>query len=149
MRKQIVLAFFVIASPLFAADCPVTRPPNPLFVPPQPSSEARPGLDFAYGSDALWTLLESSGVWQTLRQKVWMWSNAFDRRAEPEPLLVVTGRRLDGNSPPFRNQRATHGGFADGTSALLAGVDIPSAGCWEITSQYRGNTLSFVVSVQP
>jgi hypothetical protein len=30
---------------------------------------------------------------------------------------------------------------------MLVGIDIPAAGCWEITGQYKGTTLSFVVWV--
>jgi hypothetical protein len=148
MFSRPIVVAIALASTLLAADCPVTRPPDPAFVPSAPSSQARPGFDFLYGSDVLWTLLQTSGVWRVLGEKVWMWSNAFDRRIEPVPSLVVTGRRLDGNSPPFRSKRATHGCF-DGTCAMLAGVDLPSTGCWEITGQYRGNSLSFVVLVQP
>ncbi len=39
--------------------------------------------------------------------------------------------------------------FRDGTRAMLRAVDIPAAGCWEITGQFRGDSLSFVVLVQP
>jgi hypothetical protein len=33
--------------------------------------------------------------------------------------------------------------------AIMTAIDIPSIGCWEITAQYGGDSLSFVVSVQP
>jgi hypothetical protein len=33
--------------------------------------------------------------------------------------------------------------------AILTGVDVPTVGCWELTGWYRGNTLSFVVSIEP
>jgi len=32
---------------------------------------------------------------------------------------------------------------------MLAGVYVPTLGCWEITGEYRGEKLSFVVWVQP
>jgi hypothetical protein len=32
---------------------------------------------------------------------------------------------------------------------MLVGVDIPTLGCWEITGQYNGTELSFVVWIAP
>lgn len=33
--------------------------------------------------------------------------------------------------------------------AMMTGIRIPSAGCWEVTGHYRSKSLSFTVSVQP
>ena len=32
---------------------------------------------------------------------------------------------------------------------MLTGVYVPAPGCWEITGEYHGNKLSFVVWVEP
>jgi hypothetical protein len=32
---------------------------------------------------------------------------------------------------------------------MLVGLDIPSAGCWEITSEYGVERLTYVVRVEP
>ena len=32
---------------------------------------------------------------------------------------------------------------------MLVGVYVPTPGCWEITGDYKGQKLSFVVWVQP
>ena len=32
---------------------------------------------------------------------------------------------------------------------MLTGVYVPAPGCWEITREYDGNKLSFVVWVEP
>jgi hypothetical protein len=65
------------------------------------------------------------------------------------PYLVVAGWRLDGDSPSFVSKNPTSTRFADGTTAMLAGVDIPTTGSWDITTRYRGHTLTFVVAVDP
>jgi len=71
----------------------------------------------------------------------------YDWSAEPEPALTVTGKRLDGEAPPLVASKATNAYAADIGSAMLVGVDIPTAGCWEITGQYGEQELSFVVQV--
>jgi hypothetical protein len=32
---------------------------------------------------------------------------------------------------------------------MMTGLDVPTAGCWELTAHYRGHTVNFVVSVEP
>ena len=32
---------------------------------------------------------------------------------------------------------------------ILTGIDIPGHGCWELSGTYQGETISFVVNVQP
>jgi hypothetical protein len=32
---------------------------------------------------------------------------------------------------------------------MLVGAYVPTSGCWEITGEYKGEKLSFVVWVQP
>ena len=59
----------------------------------------------------------------------------------------MTGKRLDGEAPPLVASKATNAYAADIGSAMLVGVDIPTAGCWEITGQYGEQELSFVVQV--
>jgi hypothetical protein len=84
------------------------------------------------------------------RQKVFWWREGYDINTEPEPKLVVTGRLLDGNeSSSFAFSDATNAYNPDIGSAMLTGIDIPNYGCWEITGHYKGQSLSFVVSVEP
>lgn len=138
------------------ASCPVTQPAGPAFAPPEPFPSDSPYDDqFWYGSDALWTMLLKDGVWWDLPrgedgygQKVFWWSNAFDANSERNPALTVSGERLDGDET-FTVADATHGFHSDLGEFMLAGVSIPSPGCWQITGQYRENELSFVVWVAP
>lgn len=139
-----------------AAPCPVTLPPDPAFTPPPPNAPSLAEGYFWYGSAALWTELPKNGVWSALphnpegyTQKVLWWRQGYSWTAEPQPQLVVSGRRLDAAAPPLNISRATNAFAPDIQSAMLVGVDFPTLGCWEITGRYAGTTLSFVVRVAP
>ena len=140
-----------------AAACEVTRP-DPVFVPPKPFLRTPPA-NYAsdwYGSEHLWTMLAYSGeIWQgwvaakppILPQKTFWWSADWKPGDEPEPTIIVTGRRLDGPGA-FTYGPGTNAS-ADFGTAMLVGIDLPSYGCWELTARYRLATLSYVVSVGP
>jgi len=131
--------------------CPITKAPNRQFVPPVPPAPTsvlvRDG-EFWYGTPALWTSLRSDGAWRSLpyhdgayTQKVFWWSEGYDWRSA----LTVSGRRIDGSAPPLAASTATNASADDIGSSILVGVDIPAAGCWEITGHLKQVTLSFVV----
>jgi hypothetical protein len=63
------------------------------------------------------------------------------------PELKVTGRRLDGFAPPLLTLAATNA-FPGPAGAMLTGVYVPTPGCWQITGDYEGQKLSFVVWVK-
>jgi cytochrome c2 len=141
-----------------AATCPVTKPQNPLFAPPTPYAAKAPfANEFWYGTENLWVMLRTDGTWRALphhaegyTQKIFWWRKGYDWQAEPQPKLTVTGKRLDANAPPLVASRATNAyNAADIGSAMLVGVDVPTLGCWEITGEYGGHKLSFVVQVTP
>jgi hypothetical protein len=52
-------------------------------------------------------------------------------------------RRLDAPATPFIVDHADPAFLKN--SAMLTGIDIPTVGCWEITGDYKGDKLSFVV----
>jgi len=144
------------AAPVSTADtgsCPITKPSNPPFVPPAPPAPA-PGSarasQFWFGTPALWTSLRPDGTWSDLpyhdgayTQKVFWWSQGYDWKSP----LTLTGRRIDGPAPPIRASAATNAFAEDIGSSILVGVEIPAAGCWEITGHLKGVALSFVVRV--
>jgi hypothetical protein len=139
------------------SDCPLTVPQEPPFAAPAPYSPSSSfDWDFWYGSHSLWTAVPQNGVWSALphnpegyTQKIFWWSNLFSLKDELEPELVVTGERLDSAAPPLKASKATNASAADIGSAMLVGVDFPTAGCWKITGQYKKTELSFVVWVAP
>jgi hypothetical protein len=135
------------------AGCAITRP-NPAFVAPSPYPAAPPPLYESdwFGSEALWTMIDRDGeVWSDLpqgpdglTQKTFWWSVEWPgMRDEPEPAITVVGTRLDGpgsfTSGPGTNASADFG------EAMLVGVEIPTAGCWQITASYGDAVLSYVV----
>lgn len=141
--------------------CPVTQPGERAYTPPAPYPATPPGEDhFWHGSDALWTALPKNGVWAYLPrqadgygQKFFAWRVGYDPMQELQPALVVEGRRLDGDAPPLTgHEPATHAFAADIVSAMLTGLAIPTAGCWEVTATYRPETdeaarLTFVIAI--
>ena len=136
------------------ASCQVTVPPAVPFIPPRPYP-ADVGEDtFWLGTEKLWIELPKSGIWEgwtppgpdaPLTAKTFWWSVDYDPRRDGNPDLTVTGRRLDGEAPPLLANKAH---TAIGT-AMTAGVNVPTPGCWEITGDYKGQKLSFVVWVTP
>jgi hypothetical protein len=138
------------------ANCPVTVPQNPPFVPPAPYDSLGYDGEFWYGSDSLWTAVRENGIWEALphnpegyTQKVFWWRDGYVWTEEPEPELTVTGERLDAPTPPLHASKATNASASDIGSAMLVGVDMPTLGCWKITGKYKDAELSFVVWVAP
>lgn len=139
-------------------DCPVTRPPAAPFTPPPPYPPQAPYPgEFWYGSKALWTILPAAGTWRDLpyhdgsySQKVFWWRQGYNGRTEPEPKLALTVKRLDAPGPVIEvGPTATNAYHSDFNWAMLAGVDFPTPGCWQITGRYQGHELSFVIWVAP
>lgn len=140
--------------------CPVTRPPDPPFVPPSPYPAGVPHDGyFWYGTDDLWTMLSTDGTWWGLpyhehddgaghySQKIFWWSKDYDIPTEPQPEFTVTARRLDAPALFYESTEATNAYTPKSGQAILTGVEVPTLGCWEFTGEYRGNDLSFVVEV--
>jgi hypothetical protein len=136
--------------------CPLTIPPHPGFVPPEPYPARPPDLyrSVWYGTAELWTMLAPEGeVWEDLpeddghfAQKTTWWSERFIPGEEPAPSLTVAGRRLD-RPGSFEVGGPAGGGHRDDIgSFMLVGLDI-AGGCWELTAAYRGAELSYVVLV--
>jgi len=138
------------------ADCPVTMPQDPVFVPPAPYDALGAKGYFWYGSSSLWTAIPTDAVWYSLphnpegyTQKIFWWSDLFSLKDELEPTLMVFGESLDAKAPPLKVSRATNASAKDIGDAMLVGVDFPTLGCWKITGQYKKTGLDFVVWVAP
>ena len=148
----IFAACIPLSSPNKSDTCPVTTPSQQsLLLPIDIEYENR----FWYGTPALWTNLPIDGIWQELPhdkdgyvQKVVFWSEDFEALSQPNPALTLSGRRLDDWAPTFSLSDATHG-FDETGSFMLIGISIPNEGCWEITTEYRDEKLTYVVLVIP
>lgn len=136
------------------SSCPVTRPPDPAFVPPAPHKE-KPAGRFWYGSNSLWTALAEDGIWRGIksprgtRDKSWWWRDGWKWDTDSganQPGLLVSARRIDGAAPPIPPQDVTNAKLASGW-AMLTMLEFPTSGCWEITGNYRADYLTMVVWV--
>ncbi|HKE45416.1 MAG TPA: DUF6174 domain-containing protein [Steroidobacteraceae bacterium] len=105
-----------------------------------------------YGSESLAVRLPPDGSWwgsgpkDGYRGHMYWWSLGYARGDESN--LTVKGRRLDGDSAPARvlpTRIAWDPSFE--SRAMEVDISFPSAGCWEITGRYLGQTLSVVVDV--
>ena len=110
------------------------------------------GPAFYYGTHDLWTKVNADGSWGGVRDatggygnKSFWWSDAFKVDKEPQPALQVTGRRLDGPAETAHSEGATNAAASDIGSAMLTGLTLPTAGCWELTGHYRGHNVRYVV----
>lgn len=141
--------------------CPITQPPDVLFVPPAPYPPEPPERyvnEFWYGTPELWTMLGTEATWYALphnkngyTQKIFWWSQDFNVNIEPYPPFTLIIERLDADlpfTPVVVSEEATNAS-ADFGTAMLTGVDIPELGCWKITGQYQEAEMSFVVWVAP
>ena len=82
-------------------------------------------------------------------QKIMWWSSLYSLKDELEPALIVSGKRLDGESEPLRFYGATNAMADDIGKAMLTGVEFPTLGCWEVTGQYKKSEIKFIVWVAP
>jgi hypothetical protein len=156
MQRSFKLFFLVTTilgiAPSVQAVCLSTLPPNPPFTPPAPYS-TNAGQGFWYGTDALWIRLPISlnGTRKGVAVKLFVWSRGYNWRTDPEPHLIVTGKRLDGDAQPIAISGGTNAGSGVELRDLrmLIGVVFPTEGCWEVTAYHGGHALTFMVSVEP
>lgn len=131
-------------------NCPLTKP-DPSFTSPD---DYQPTQNHGwFGSNRLYTMINDGGeIWGGLpasaiglTQKTFWWRIGYRPSREPVPQIYVTGKRLDGPGRlgfgPGTNASAEFG------SAMLVGIDLPSAGCWQLTAHYGYDTLAIVVFV--
>jgi hypothetical protein len=96
-------------------------------------------------SDGLWHGRTTRGG---IGNKVFFWSRHWDWRTELEPELVLTATRLDEQARSVRVTPATNAHGSDIRHAILSGLTLTAPGCWQLTADYSGYTLSYVVWVE-
>lgn len=146
--------------------CPVTVPPQPGLIPPEPYPPEpplfpEPFQDVWYGSPELWTILDHNGaVWRGLPvaqdghvgdKTLWFSENFSTAEGEDftgDADITVTAVHLDGSSPEVIERGGVPSFNRDIKNFMLVGLELPEPGCWEVTATYRGAELSYVVLVK-
>jgi hypothetical protein len=142
-------------APTAPSDCPVTIAVPPYLVPPEPWPAAPPPrvpmhAGHWYGTEDLWTIIPFDGArFAPPGTKLFYWSRHFMTASDDflDPELTVRAERLDREANDVVVDHANNGGRADVGTFMVTGMELPTAGCWEITAEYRGAKLSYVVWV--
>lgn len=141
------------SSAVTAEACAVTRP-NPSLGAPPPYPDSPPDDRYAwFGTPELWTMLDLDGeVWDAantsfpVSQKLFWWSsNWAGMREDQQPALTVVATRLDGPGTVRTDEATNASADSLGGEAMLAGIEFPTPGCWQLTGQYGDAVLSYVV----
>lgn len=75
--------------------------------------------------------------------KTFWWSENFELM---KPGITVTAEHLDGIAPIVKaGGPGTNGSHPDLGDFMLVGVELPATGCWKLTAEYKGATLSYVM----
>jgi len=124
-------------------NCPKTSGSNALGA-PFPRSQSW------YGSEAFAVMLPPDGIWSTtapgasLAVKLFWFSSGFKPGMETH--LTTRIRNLNGGDSTARMTQPSNAADKSlGGWTMLTGIDFPDPGCWEITGEYFGQVLTFVV----
>jgi hypothetical protein len=140
MLRSITLSALMFASIALAQTpgftCPIT-PASRHYGTPKLAVSVTPG---PWAGLPLWNV--------GYRQKIVWFSDGYVWGESPNPTLTIKGRRLDGEAPPLIFDGANGSRTADWGNFIMSGVNFPTLGCWEITGQLDGTTVSYVVLVR-
>lgn len=113
-----------------------------------------------YGTPQLWTMLDAGGaVWSdlptqadgTLTERTFWWSENYS--PDDPGGITVEAKRVDRSAPMVVTTEPAGSGFNPFTlqptheSVTVIGIDLPGPGCWELSAEYEGATLSYVAWV--
>ena len=128
-----------------AAACPVTEPA--WLLPPEDSAVGNAPSHGYYYANADRSILSAAWWWKaedhTLRPSEEGIKTGWFRPAGAE--LTITGVRLDGDAPPLSSNVPC----CYPTRFQASGLIFPTEGCWEVNAEAEGETLSFIVWVEP
>lgn len=142
--------------------CPITKAPAERFIPPLPWHPMTSSDDtyFEFGTPGLWAPVTNHWKLNREQNKLPYFSEHYlwDWKKPPVPTLAVVARRLDVPAPLVWADHVSGAGpsFVTGEpwptwrrdGAMVTGLDIPSAGCWEVSAHLAGReTLTYVVLV--
>lgn len=137
--------------------CPVTVPGDNAFTPASEAPEDPPTVYEVVwsGTPQLWTMVnprgETSGKRWLHGEKTFWWSENYSP-ADPGE-ITVTAEHLNRSAPTIKGSKPGGSGFnpfmlaPTHESVTVVGVELPEPGCWELTAEYKGASLSYVVWV--
>jgi hypothetical protein len=148
-----VIADDLVFSTENGGECPVTLGTDKLFTPDSRN---------LYGSEALVVALPADGTWAVTAPNARIAVKLFWRSAGFRPgmeqdldveIVNLNGGPNDAvvkditnaNSVPEDWEKAQFDDEWQDGWVMLTGIDFPSPGCWEITGEYLGQSLIFVV----
>jgi len=154
-----------VVSPTVAgvpASCPVTVPGEAAFTPASEAPDDPPEVydDVWFGTPDLWTLIDPAGeVWSdlprgadgSLGERTFWWSTNYS--ADDPDEFTVTAEHLSGTAPRFEASQTGGTGFnpfmtqPTHESVTVVGIELGESGCWRLTAEYKGSSLSYVVWV--
>jgi hypothetical protein len=80
-------------------------------------------------------------------QQMTAWrSTGFVLKQELVPDIVVTATSLD-TGELAAVSAPTNGWVHQDQPFMLVGIEFPDAGCWQVSAEYRGQSLSYIVNV--
>jgi hypothetical protein len=119
-------------------NCPVTLPAT--------QQTTASGSEFIYSSNSLHVWLPTQGRWPESPHSLrWYYNGAARTRTPSLPQLKVTAQRIDGDGAPAIIEPPKTVRDAGEAAAIVTRVELPAAGCWRISGQYKDDHLSFVV----
>jgi hypothetical protein len=95
----------------------------------------------------VWTNLPAASD-GAITQKTFWWTDDA-AVGGPDVEITVSAERLGGPPLAFTADQGTNGGHPELGVFTVVGLDIPKAGCWRITAEYQGASLSYVAWVDP
>lgn len=95
------------------------------------------------GNDTLWVGLPTGGVIRANREPFSLKIPAY--RLAPGS-LTISGSRLDGQSGPASGESSTD---SLGPGFVATRIDLPKAGCWQLSYALNGRRIEFVLRVDP
>ncbi len=150
-QYQVTVLIVLLTSPTSAltedptgAVCPVTLGSNSLG-PPFPESETW------YGSESLAVMLPADGKWgitgpgYRIAVKLPVWSSGYELGMEENLTIRVQALHDGPNDVVVKDITNACADTLLADCTMLAGIDFPTAGCWRLTLDYIGQSLSFVV----
>jgi len=141
----VFLGIFKVA---FAQECLVSIPSDIEF-----KGTLSPSTSHGwYGDEHLAALIPTNGKWVGMGEsrnffdKFWWWQKGFSARTRLDSEFKIHATKLDGSGIEFEVHDTTSG-YGPGWDALLAGIEFPSPGCWEVTGHYNGSSLVLILEV--